>query len=116
MDEILLQEIAKFVRRDGFFILDEIYQGLVHETGSYSSGLAVQTIFRDKQLLFFGMTGWRLGWVVIPSSAAGFLKIGPEPDHFTKLRSVRGLPHFQRNMTIHAERAEFFRSGRRNSV
>ena len=68
MDKILLQEIAKFVgRKDGFFILDEIYQGLVHENGSYSSGLEVSDdlFVINSFSKFFGMTGWRLGWVVM---------------------------------------------------
>ena len=73
LDEMLLQEIAQFVeRKGGFFILDEIYQGLIHENESYSSGLAVtdDLFIINSFSKFFGMTGWRLGWVVIPSSAA----------------------------------------------
>ena len=114
LDEILLQEIAKFVRRkDGFFILDEIYQGLVHETGSYSSGLAVSDdlFVINSFSKFFGMTGWRLGWVVIPSSAADLfsrltqnLIISPNAP-----AQHAALAAFSREaMVIHAERAEFF--------
>ena len=86
LDEILLQEIAKFVRRkDGFFILDEIYQGLVHETGSYSSGLAVS----DDLFVINSFSKFWYDWLAIglgghtKQRRRTFLKIDPEPDHFT---------------------------------
>ena len=114
LDKILLQEIAKFVgRKDGFFILDEIYQGLVHENGSYSSGLAVSDdlFVINSFSKFFGMTGWRLGWVVIPSNAAELfsrltqnLIISPNtPAQYAALAAFS-----KEAMMIHAERAEFF--------
>jgi aspartate/methionine/tyrosine aminotransferase len=57
-------------KRSGFFILDEIYQGLTL-AAEYQSGLQVT---RDIYVLnsfskFFGMTGWRLGWLVVPAAA-----------------------------------------------
>ena len=57
--------------RQGFLILDEIYQGLNHGPVPYQTGLAVSD---DLYILnsfskFFGMTGWRLGWVVVPPQA-----------------------------------------------
>ncbi len=66
-----LQEIAAFIAaKNGFFILDEIYQGLTPD-GAYRSGL---TLADDLFVLnsfskFFGMTGWRLGWLVVPEEA-----------------------------------------------
>ena len=113
MDNILLQEIAAFVgRKNGFLILDEIYQGLVHENGSYSSGLAVSDdlFVINSFSKFFGMTGWRLGWVVIPSNAAELfsrltqnLIISPNaPAQYAALAA------FFENVMIHEERAEFF--------
>ena len=57
--------------RQGFLMLDEIYQGLNHGPVPYQTGLAVSD---DLYILnsfskFFGMTGWRLGWVVVPPQA-----------------------------------------------
>jgi aspartate/methionine/tyrosine aminotransferase len=55
---------------DGVLICDEIYQGLQYdstpETGLMlgEDGLVVINSFSK----FFGMTGWRLGWVVAPKS------------------------------------------------
>ena len=67
-----LAEIAEFATdRGGFLILDEIYQGLHLVPAPYASGLQVS---RDMYVLnsfskYFGMTGWRLGWLVVPEVA-----------------------------------------------
>ena len=52
----------------GLFIVDEIYQGLVYDRPEVTAlalgerGLFVVNSFSK----FFGMTGWRLGWLVAP--------------------------------------------------
>jgi aspartate/methionine/tyrosine aminotransferase len=68
-----LATIAAVARaRAGFVILDEIYQGLIYDGGGeYATGLAVAD---DLYVLnsfskYFGMTGWRLGWMVVPEAA-----------------------------------------------
>lgn len=73
LDRRTLEALAAIARvRDGFVILDEIYQGLVFDgRAEYSSGLAVAD---DLYVLnsfskYFGMTGWRLGWMVVPDAA-----------------------------------------------
>jgi aspartate/methionine/tyrosine aminotransferase len=62
--------------RDGFFLLDEIYQGLIYgatagalEEPEYRTGLVVNDgIFvLNSFSKYFGMTGWRLGWMVVPA-------------------------------------------------
>ena len=66
-----LQEIAAFAaERSGFFILDEIYQGLVRDD-VYKTGLELRSdlFILNSFSKFFGMTGWRLGWVVVPEHA-----------------------------------------------
>ncbi|MEM7078939.1 MAG: aminotransferase class I/II-fold pyridoxal phosphate-dependent enzyme [Pseudomonadota bacterium] len=66
-----LRELTAFVRaREGFFILDEIYQGITWDA-PYQTGLS---LVDDLYVLnsfskFFGMTGWRLGWLVVPEEA-----------------------------------------------
>lgn len=65
--------------RGGVFLLDEIYQGLIYgdalvEGGAgqpeYATGLAVRgDIFvLNSFSKYFGMTGWRLGWMVVPEA------------------------------------------------
>ncbi len=114
LDKMLLQEIAEFVeRKDGFVILDEIYQGLVHENDSYTTGLTVSDdlFVINSFSKFFGMTGWRLGWVVIPNSAAELfsrlaqnLVISPNaPAQYAALAAFS-----KEAMMIHRERAELF--------
>jgi aspartate/methionine/tyrosine aminotransferase len=73
----VLTALAALVRsRDGVLILDEIYQGLTFpgndpaETG-YPTGLAVvdDPFVLNSFSKYFGMTGWRLGWMVLPEWA-----------------------------------------------
>ena len=75
IDVAQLEAIAGFAReRDAFFILDEIYQGLTYgEWPGRRTGLAVDdSLFvLNSFSKYFGMTGWRLGWVVVPEQHMG---------------------------------------------
>jgi aspartate/methionine/tyrosine aminotransferase len=70
----VMSALANRIReRGGFLILDEIYQGLTYGDAAAGcrSGLAVAD---DAYVLnsfskYFGMTGWRLGWMVLPEHA-----------------------------------------------
>jgi len=71
LDAQTLAQIAGEVRRrSGFFILDEIYQGLTIDP-AYQSGLQIvdDLFVLNSFSKFFGMTGWRLGWLVVPEAA-----------------------------------------------
>ncbi len=70
-----LSALAAVARaRHGFVLLDEIYQGLTYAddgAASFRTGLQVEP---DLYVLnsfskFFGMTGWRLGWMVVPEES-----------------------------------------------
>ena len=51
----------------GHLIVDEIYQGLVYGEHGYSAlELADDLFVINSFSKYFGMTGWRLGWVVAP--------------------------------------------------
>ena len=56
--------------RGGITLLDEIYLGLSYEdTYSHSAlGLSDQIISINSFSKYFNMTGWRLGWLVVPDS------------------------------------------------
>jgi aspartate/methionine/tyrosine aminotransferase len=99
-------------QKRGFFILDEIYQGLVIDA-PYSTGLAVRD---DLYVLnsfskFFGMTGWRLGWLVVPEHAvdavtklAQNLFISPStPAQYAALAAFS-----DEAMAVHQQRAGIF--------
>jgi aspartate/methionine/tyrosine aminotransferase len=68
-----LENIARFVaERGGVLIVDEIYQGLTYgeKGGSQPEtalGLAGEVAIVNSFSKYFGMTGWRLGWVVLPA-------------------------------------------------
>ncbi|KAF1021436.1 MAG: Aspartate aminotransferase [Pseudomonas sp.] len=61
--------------RNGHLVVDEIYHGLTYGTDAAS----VLEVDDDAFVLnsfskYFGMTGWRLGWLVAPEAAVGELE------------------------------------------
>ena len=67
-----LARIVDVVReRDGFTIVDEIYQGLSYEGVPFSAlSLGEDVIVINSFSKYFNMTGWRLGWLVLPPHLA----------------------------------------------
>ena len=64
-----LAAIAAAVReRGGVLIVDEIYHGLVYDDAEVASALTLgEDVFVVNGFSkFYGMTGWRLGWLVAP--------------------------------------------------
>jgi aspartate/methionine/tyrosine aminotransferase len=68
-----LEKIARFVAaRRGVLVVDEIYQGLIYgeEPGGpppvTALGLPGEVAVVNSFSKYFCMTGWRLGWVVLP--------------------------------------------------
>ena len=63
-------------RHGGHMIVDEIYQGLVYGNDPPVSVLAINddAIVVNSFSKYFGMTGWRLGWVVVPAGLAESLE------------------------------------------
>lgn len=61
---------AEVRRRNGHLLVDEIYHGLVYE-GDAPSVLEVDpdAFVINSFSKYFGMTGWRLGWLVAPEAA-----------------------------------------------
>jgi aspartate/methionine/tyrosine aminotransferase len=78
IDRAELARIARFVaERGGALIVDEIYQGLVYGAEpSTALGLPGNVVVVNSFSKYFCMTGWRLGWVVLPAAAVrGFEKL-----------------------------------------
>jgi aspartate/methionine/tyrosine aminotransferase len=70
--------IADFIAgRGGVLMVDEIYQGLVYGLEPWSAlGLPGEVVLINSFSKYFCMTGWRLGWVVLPQDALrGFEKL-----------------------------------------
>jgi aspartate/methionine/tyrosine aminotransferase len=71
-----LERLYRAVRdRGASLVVDEIYQGLVYGESDHTAleagadGLFVVNSFSK----YFGMTGWRLGWVVVPEDTVEVL-------------------------------------------
>jgi aspartate/methionine/tyrosine aminotransferase len=65
-----LQRVVEAVRRRrGFLIVDEIYQGLTYDVcPSTVLGISDEAIVINSFSKYFSMTGWRLGWLVVPTA------------------------------------------------
>jgi aspartate/methionine/tyrosine aminotransferase len=65
-----LRDMLGAVRaRGGFAIIDEIYQGLSYDHKPVSAlALDPDVITVNSFSKYFSMTGWRLGWLVVPDS------------------------------------------------
>jgi len=63
-----LRAIANATReRNGALIVDEIYQGLTYnQPATTALSLADDVFIINSFSKYFGMTGWRLGWMVVP--------------------------------------------------
>jgi len=63
-----LRDIAAWVREQGgFTVVDEIYQGLSYDAPPFSAlSLGEDIIVINSFSKYFNMTGWRLGWLVVP--------------------------------------------------
>src|SRR5687768_203822 len=73
-----LKSIAEFIaERGGVLMVDEIYQGLVYGIEPWTAfGLPGEVVLINSFSKYFCMTGWRLGWVVLPPTALrGFEKL-----------------------------------------
>jgi len=68
-----LQRIHQVVQeRGGVLIVDEIYQGLIYDEPGYTALEVADDLFVINSFSkYFGMTGWRLGWMVAPKTYVG---------------------------------------------
>jgi len=68
LDAVTLQDYFDFVReRSGALIVDEIYHGLTYGDAAVTALSVAEDVFVVNSFSkYFGMTGWRLGWLVAP--------------------------------------------------
>jgi aspartate/methionine/tyrosine aminotransferase len=68
-----LKGIVEAVRaRGGFTIVDEIYQGLWYDARPVSAlSFSDDVVTVNSFSKYFNMTGWRLGWLVVPPAMVG---------------------------------------------
>ncbi|MCK4676087.1 MAG: pyridoxal phosphate-dependent aminotransferase [Gammaproteobacteria bacterium] len=65
-----LTELCQLIeQKKGQLIVDEIYQGLVYDDYDYTAlELSDECFIINSFSKYFGMTGWRVGWMVVPES------------------------------------------------
>jgi aspartate/methionine/tyrosine aminotransferase len=91
--------IAEVVhRRGGRLLVDEIYNGLVYE-GDVTTALAItdEAFVINSFSKYFGMTGWRIGWLVAPPAyvrdleklAQNLFISAPTPSQYAALAALR---------------------------
>jgi len=71
IDPAELRRIHEVVRaRGGITLIDEIYLGLSHDAAYGQTALAISDdiISINSFSKYFNMTGWRLGWLVVPEA------------------------------------------------
>ena len=68
----LQQWIVHAENNNHFLLVDEIYQGLVYDSERYSvAGKSPGVFVINSFSKYFCMTGWRLGWLVVPEEFVG---------------------------------------------
>ena len=60
---------AAVSKRDGTLIVDEIYHGLTYGCQAVTAAAVSDEVFVINSFSkYFGMTGWRLGWMIVPQA------------------------------------------------
>ncbi len=68
--EVLSDLIRTSVENDRWFISDEIYHGLTYEQDAHTAlEFSDDVIVINSFSKYFSMTGWRIGWMVVPEYA-----------------------------------------------
>ncbi len=70
LEDEQLKKIADFcAEKNVFLLVDEIYHGLVYQQApKTAAGLNNHTFVINSFSKFYGMTGWRVGWIVSPKA------------------------------------------------
>ena len=112
-----LAAIGSFAAGRGFVVMDEIYRGLVYDGPCAPPSLAVDDgIFVVNSFSkYYGMTGWRLGWVVVPDWAIDALdrvaqNLYLAPPTVAQYAALAALT--PEAVAIHEERRRIFRRRR----
>lgn len=94
-----LSAINEFVSgKGGVTIVDEIYHGLVYDTEAVTAlSISNQAFVVNSFSKYFGMTGWRLGWIVSPDAyvreidklAQNLFLAAPTPAQYAALAAFR---------------------------
>lgn len=105
-------------RRSGFLISDEIYHGLEYDEPSPTAlSLSDRVFVVNSFSKYFGMTGWRVGWLVVPADyiesaeklAQNIFISTPAPSQYGALASFTeaNLQELEQRRRVFQERRDF---------
>jgi len=115
-----MSRIARTVRElGGQLIVDEIYHGLVYDTDIRTALFDGDDIFVVNSFSkFYGMTGWRLGWLVVPEAylediarlAQNLFISASTPAQFAALHAFdpETVEELERRRDLFRQRRDFF--------
>ncbi len=111
-----LTEIADVCRRrDLWFISDEIYHGLTYDRPAMTAlSVSDDVIVINSFSKYFSMTGWRVGWMVVPAGlvatverlAQNFYICPPAIAQVAALAAFDGRDELEHNRSIYAANRE----------
>lgn len=117
-----LNAIIQFVeKKGGYVIVDEIYHGLIYDQPDYQTTENTALSYSDHLFVvnsfskYFGLTGWRVGWVVAPVNmvseldklAQNLYLAAPTPGQYAALASFD-----KHNIEVLDERRDAFQQRR----
>ena len=116
----VLADIASFVReRGGVTVVDEIYLPLSYEAEFSHSALALgdDIVSVNSFSKYFGMTGWRLGWLVLPPALVPAIERLAQnlyicPSTLSQMAALAGfepesIAEFERRRAVLRERRDY---------
>jgi aspartate/methionine/tyrosine aminotransferase len=107
---------AQLNRAGGVLIVDEIYSGLTYDIEFVSSACIAQDIVIVSGFSkAYAMTGWRLGWMVVPPDlvrpiqklAQNLFIAPPSVSQYAALRAFDGKDELMRMRSLYKERRDF---------
>jgi aspartate/methionine/tyrosine aminotransferase len=110
--------VEELERRSAFLISDEIYHGLEYDEPSPTALAFSDRVFVVNSFSkYFGMTGWRVGWLVVPADCIDNVeKLGqnlfisaPAPSQYAALASFteKNLQELEQRRRVFQERRDF---------
>lgn len=73
LDETAMRRLAAYCEAEGIrLVSDEIYHGVTYDfAATTAAGLSPHALVINSFSKYFSMTGWRLGWMVVPEDLMG---------------------------------------------
>lgn len=116
LDRAALTELSEACRsRGGAFISDEIYHGITYGQGAVTALEVADDVFVINSFSkYFSMTGWRVGWMVVPQThvrtverlAQNFFICPPAASQVAALGALEAEDELEANVAVYAKNRE----------